>query len=90
MCCRICRLARYHYVLGVALNSTGRPDEALDVLHDARARFPTDGEINWGLATMLRDAGRVDDARRIVREKLRDDPDNPNLNALMRSLGEQR
>ncbi len=81
---------RYAFVLGVALNSVGLPDDAIAVLREARDRFPTDFDIGWGLATILRDVGQVAESRAIAAEMLRADPDNPNLNALIRSLGEQQ
>lgn len=79
---------RYAFVLGVALNSTGLTDEAISALADARERFPADFDIGWGLATILRDAGRIDESLDVADEMLQADPDNPNLNALMQSLDE--
>jgi tetratricopeptide (TPR) repeat protein len=53
---------RYAYVHGVALNSTGRTDEALDVLEASHARHPADRDTLLALATINRDAGRLDAA----------------------------
>jgi tetratricopeptide (TPR) repeat protein len=50
---------RYAYVHGVALNSTGRTDEALAVLEAAQARHPADRDTLLALATINRDAGRM-------------------------------
>jgi tetratricopeptide (TPR) repeat protein len=50
--------ARYAYVHGVALNSTGRIDEALAVLEASQARHPADRDTLLALATINRDAGR--------------------------------
>ncbi len=50
---------RYAYVQGVALNSTGRTDEALQVLEAAQARHPADRDTLLALATINRDAGRM-------------------------------
>ena len=83
-------VARYAFVLGVALNSVGLPDEAVSVLRDARERFPADFDIGWGLATILRDSGQFGEARAVTVEMLRTDPDNPNLNALMQSLDDRQ
>jgi tetratricopeptide (TPR) repeat protein len=50
---------RYAYVHGVALNSTGRTDEALEVLEAAQARHPADRDTLLALATINRDAGHM-------------------------------
>ena len=51
--------ARYAYVHGVALNSVGQTDEALEVLEAAQARHPSDRDTLLALATINRDAGRM-------------------------------
>ncbi len=55
---------RYAYVLGVALASSDQRPRALEVLRAAHERRPGDAEIVFALATMSRDAGALDDARR--------------------------
>src|SRR6185369_9003980 len=55
---------QYAYVYGVALNSVGRTDEALKVLRAAYERQPGEPSLLQALATISRDAGRMDDARR--------------------------
>jgi Flp pilus assembly protein TadD len=57
---------RFVYVYGVALNGQERSAEAIAVLQDATYRFPNDFEIHWALATMLRDQGRVQEAREVA------------------------
>jgi tetratricopeptide (TPR) repeat protein len=52
----------YAYVQGVALNSTGRTDEALEVLEATQARHPADRDTLLALVTINRDAGRLDAA----------------------------
>ena len=37
--------ARYAYVYAIALNSAGRPQDAIAILKMANARHPVDGEI---------------------------------------------
>jgi predicted CXXCH cytochrome family protein len=54
--------ARYAYVHGVALNSTGRTGEALEVLESSHARHPADRDTLLALITINRDAGRFDQA----------------------------
>ena len=57
---------RFIYVFAVALNSLERPDKAIELLHDASGRFPADFDIHWALVTMLRDQGRLDEAREVA------------------------
>lgn len=54
--------ARYAYVHGVALNSSERVDEALDVLAASHARHTADRDTLLALVTINRDAGRFDEA----------------------------
>jgi Flp pilus assembly protein TadD len=58
--------SRFVYVYAVALNSLDRPAEAVALLQDATHRFPADFDIHWALATMLRDQGRIDEAREVA------------------------
>lgn len=55
---------RYAYVYGVALNGAGRNDQALTVLRAAYERRSGDPAVLHALATISRDTGRLDDARR--------------------------
>ena len=55
---------QYAYVYGVALNSVGRTDDALEVLRSAYERQPGEPSLLQALATISRDAGRMDEARR--------------------------
>ena len=57
---------RFVYVYAVALNSLERPDEAVALLQDATIRFPTDFDMYWALATILRDQGRLEEAREVA------------------------
>lgn len=49
--------ARYTYVYGVALHSTGEAERAMDVLEGAHRRHPSNRDILIALATFCRDAG---------------------------------
>jgi predicted CXXCH cytochrome family protein len=51
--------ARYAYVHGVALNSNGRTDEALEVLEASQQRHPADRDTLLALITINRDAGHL-------------------------------
>ncbi len=79
---------RYVYVLGVALNSLGHPEEALALLQQARVDFPRDFDIAWALATMLRDSGDVSRARQVVDGMAAQFPNNENIEALRRTLSQ--
>ena len=62
--------ARYAYVYGVALQSVGRADDALQVLASAHSLHPADTDLLIALATMQRDHGdldvAIDYARKLV------------------------
>lgn len=79
--------AETQYFCGVALNSLGRFPEALPYLEKARALAPNHLEYLVGLATVCRDAGKLDLALRYAREALVLDPGNPQLRQLVASLG---
>jgi tetratricopeptide (TPR) repeat protein len=79
--------AETQYFYGVALNSLGRFPEALPYLEKARELAPRHLEYLIGLATVCRDAGKGDLALRYAREALALEPDNPQLQQLVTSLG---
>lgn len=81
------RSAETQYFYGVALNSLGRFPEALPYLEKAHALAPGHLEYLTGLATVCRDAGRNDLALKYARLALGIEPDNPQLQALVRSVG---
>ncbi len=82
-------LNRYVYVLGIALNSFGRSDEAVQVFRDARERFDTDFDIAWALATILRDRGEYQEAVAIAAELVYRYPGNQDVAALLQSMRPQ-
>ena len=77
---------RYAYVLGVALNSLGQPQQALKVMGDAHAKFDSNFDIAMGLATMRRDSGDQDGALEIAYALARRHPEEQGVVALLRSL----
>ncbi len=79
--------AETQYFYGVALNSLGRFPEALPYLEKARELAPRHLEYLIGLATVCRDAGKGDLALKYAREALALEPDNPQLQQLVTSLG---
>jgi len=76
----------YLYVLAVALNSLGQADDAISLLQSGVDRFPADFDIQWALATMLRDQGRNSAAREIAEGLLRRYPGQPQVGKLLESL----
>jgi predicted CXXCH cytochrome family protein len=55
--------ARYAYVYGVALHSTGKVNEALRTLEAAQHRHPNDRAILEALVSMYREAGNTEKAQ---------------------------
>jgi tetratricopeptide (TPR) repeat protein len=49
--------AHYVYVYAVALNTTGKKEQAIDILQTANVRFPQDSNILEALVALHRDAG---------------------------------
>jgi len=77
---------RYIYVLGVALNSLGQQREAMILLENAYQEFPTNYDIGWALATILRDSGDYEHAQEIADRLAGFYPDDANIAALRQSL----
>lgn len=81
------RHAATMYFYGVALNSLGRFPEALPVLQKAHEIEPRNVEYLIGLATVCRDGGKSDLALGYAQAALALQPDNPQLQQLVGSLG---
>jgi predicted CXXCH cytochrome family protein len=60
--------ARYIYVYAVALNSIGKPAEALLVLQGAHNRFPNNTDILGALVAFNRDQGKTEAANRYAKK----------------------
>jgi predicted CXXCH cytochrome family protein len=60
--------ARYIYVYAVALNSTGKPAEALLVLQGAHSRFPYNTDLLSALVAFNRDQGNTEVANRYAKK----------------------
>ena len=82
--------ARFAYVEGVALNSLGQPDEAIEVLEEAHRRFGRDFDIAWALIAMLRDRGDTARAREVAEILASYRPADPNVASLLESLADPR
>ncbi len=77
---------RFAYVYGVALQSTGRADEATAVLAAALARAPFDPSLLSALAAFERDAGRRDAALDYARRLATVVPDDESVRGLVGEL----
>jgi tetratricopeptide (TPR) repeat protein len=71
------------YVYGIAANSLGRSDEALEILNDGWIRFPDDFDIGYALATILRDNGDPQRAVEIAISLKSRHPNNSTADALL-------
>jgi len=77
---------QYQYVLGVALGSSNRRQEALDTLRLNHERFPRHRDTLVALATMLRDAGDYAAALTYAHKLLALTPADPAGRALVAEL----
>jgi Flp pilus assembly protein TadD len=78
--------ARYSYVYAVALQSSGRLSEAIQVLEAARRRHPGDLETLSALVTFSREADRREQALEYARQLQQLVPDNPSVDQLVQEL----
>lgn len=74
--------ARYTYLYAVALNSTGKTQQALAALSKAHQQHPNDRDILYALVTFNRDTGNVEESRRYARKLAVLMPDDPVIRAL--------
>jgi Flp pilus assembly protein TadD len=77
---------RYSYVYAVALNSSGKSKEALQVLEEAHSRYPNDREILYALATLQRDQGNPFAARLYAQKLAKLAPQDPAVQQLLKQL----
>ncbi|MDS4031360.1 MAG: tetratricopeptide repeat protein, partial [Candidatus Contendobacter sp.] len=78
---------RYGYVYAVALNGTGQGETAIRTLETVLARHPNDRDTLMALVAFQRDAGHLDAARGYARRLAALEPDNPDIQALLRQVG---
>jgi hypothetical protein len=81
--------ARYNYVYAVALNSTGRSNDAMIVLKDGLARHPANRDILSALVAFNRDAGDLVSSLEYAERLARLAPDNRNLANFVEELRRQ-
>ena len=73
---------RYGYVYAIALNETGRPKEAIQVLETAHRHHPSAQEILYALVTFHEDAGNLVAAQHYAEKLLVLSPQDPNARRL--------
>lgn len=78
--------SRYAYVYAVALHSSGRPAEALDILKQTAMRHPTDRETLMALVTYAEEAGDLALALRTAEQLSTLLPANRDIEALVTRL----
>ena len=80
---------RYAYVYAVALNSAGRPEEAMVALKENFARHPNDRDTLTALIAFSRDIGDVNAALEYAQQLARIAPTDRGLAALIDALRRQ-
>jgi len=78
--------ARYAYVYGVALNSTGQANAGITVLEKAHELHPNDRDILLALTTINRDLGKTDAAISWAEKLLAFSPADNGTQQLLQSL----
>ena len=76
--------------LAVVLSAQGRAADAMRALDSARAQYPRDRDVLFGLALLGRDAGDTAAARRYARMLLEAHPQDAQGRALLQSLDAHR
>ncbi len=79
-------VARYSYTLAIALHSFDRTPEALKLLARAAAKWPTNRNVLLARATMLRDAGQREAARKAAEALAAAFPGDLDAAALLQEL----
>ena len=79
--------ARYAYVYGVALNSTGQAEAGILALAKAHELHPNDRDILFALATINRDMGRTTKAVNWAKKLVALNPGDPGAQRLLQALG---
>jgi Flp pilus assembly protein TadD len=77
---------RYRYAWALALNDTQRSRAAVEVLREGLEAFPDHPEMLFAIATMQRDLGRRDEARRAARQLVELYPADERYRSLLAGL----
>jgi Flp pilus assembly protein TadD len=78
--------ARFAYVYGVALHSSGKQTKGIDVLERALERSPNDPDLLFALAAFILESGRITKAREYAQRLAAVAPDDQRAQAFLREL----
>lgn len=78
--------SRFNYVYALALNSGGKPDQAIDVLNRALVTSPENRDLLTALATINRDIGKLAKAKYFARRLVEVFPSDARAKQLLQSL----
>jgi tetratricopeptide (TPR) repeat protein len=81
--------ARYAYIYGVALHSTGRQQEAITYLEDSLTRHPENRDISMAIVSFSREAGDAATALQYAEQAYKIAPDDQALKAIVDELRRQ-
>jgi predicted CXXCH cytochrome family protein len=81
--------ARYAYIYGVALHSTGRQQEAITYLKDSLTRHPENHDIIIAIVSFSREAGDAATALQYAEQAYKVAPDDPTLRGIIDELRRQ-
>lgn len=79
-------IARYGYVYGVALYSTGNYQEAISFLEQVRNNHPFDRDVLFALVSYYAETGQWDQSRVVAEELVRYYPDDSSYQEILRRL----
>jgi predicted CXXCH cytochrome family protein len=82
-------LPYYQFLLAIAFNDLGDSRYALERLRQTHERFPGHADTLLALATLLRDAGEIEEAYRYAVRLADVLPSDPNARALLSELGQR-
>jgi tetratricopeptide (TPR) repeat protein len=81
--------ARYAYIYGVALHSTGRRQEAMTYLEDSLTRHPENRDISMAIVSFSREAGDAATALQYAEQAYKIAPADPTLKGMVEQLRRQ-
>ena len=81
--------ARYAYIYGVALHSTGRKQDAITYLKDSLTGHPANRDIIMAIVSFSREAGDVATALRYAEQAAGIAPDDPTVRGIVDELRRQ-
>jgi predicted CXXCH cytochrome family protein len=81
--------ARFAYIYGVALHSTGRRQEAVAYLKSSLMRHPENRDISMAIASFSREAGDDATALQYAEQAYKIAPDDPTLKGMVEQLRRQ-